>query len=306
MLRLCKMLILATALLLPSTGLSSEWEEETSVAESARSAAGKLASLLAPKLKREQASTIFLDIRGCDLKTIDGSWCSSFNVALEHELIKARIRFLPQDQQDVIRKAIATEEVYQHGSMQVDQAKAVKLGKQSAVMAFVSVLVTGNNSEVSISAKSINVTEGVITISELVSVKRRTDVYRPASTYFKGIAWIALSSAAAAGSIIQANKAQARASSDYARYQSSTDPTEVAKFRDKTQTDDNQVTTYQVVAGLAGLGILWGAYQLWLPGEAIAGYYSIDSAYTYPSNYGALVAVQIQPHGLGLCLTLDL
>lgn len=181
------------------------WVTADGASETAEALADGLAEQVVPKLKAGKMDVIFLDAQGCDVtekvSKSSGSkeadlkenietgkvWCQIFGDALESGLLSRGIKFLPASLRGDIRKEISNESLYQYGSMNIDETKAVALGKQKAFQAFVSVIVRRVDSKVykaSISVLSIR--EAAIVAKENTELQTIIIVPSPAK-YIAGV-----------------------------------------------------------------------------------------------------------------------
>lgn len=242
--------------------LGGEWVEISDVSESVGPASESLSKLLAERLKREKSRVIFVDFVNCNPGLVDATnWCEHFQSEVATYLIRQGLRFLPDRAKDEIRQKIADEQVYQHSSMQVDVTKAVELGQQKAFHAFVSVSAIGDGrGNIKLFASSINIKEGVVSISETVNVKFSHDVVRTWGAFFKGWMLMGAGIAGTGYGLYLAKLEKDKADAAYQAYKKATDPDEVVSKRKETEKHDQVGTLYQGAAIGGGLLALYGFY----------------------------------------------
>ena len=256
------------------------WTEVENAADGAVAAAEVLGKQLASRLLREQSRVIFLNLRECapNIGRGDDGWCGAFQSRLATHLVREGIRFLPEDSVTQIRAKIAQEQVYQHGSMQVDVTKAVQLGKQKAFQAFTTVRVIGDRSgDIHIESQSINIRDGVVSVSEAFAVRRRVDVSKTIGSYLKGSAYMMIGLGIAAGGIRYGMQEKSKADDTYAQYEATKDAAEASRLRQKTQEHDNSAT---IGYGVGAIGAIFAVYGMthWGSEEYQTSYYKVDTA----------------------------
>lgn len=258
--------VLALAFTLPTTSYADvetdTWIEIDVVSDSSAPAAEALAQELGKKLKAEKSKTIFLNVNKCEPGLAEASsWCSSFQSSLESFLVKQGLRFLPESAMTEIREKIAQEQVYQHNSMQVDVAKAVELGKQRAFQAFASVSVAGDGQgNIKLAASSVNIQEGVVTVSENVSLKIRQEQVRPWGVWFKG--WMLMGSglAGTAYGLYQADQSKQKSDDYYAEYKKADTADTATASRKKVEKQDKTTQLSNIGAGISATVALYGLF----------------------------------------------
>lgn len=239
-----------------------KWIEVDAASETTTPAAEALGQPLGKHLKAEGSKIIFLNIAQCDPGLTDtNNWCPNFQNSLETYLIHQGFRFLPEATKDDIRQKIAQEQVYQQNSMQVDTSKAVALGQQKAFNAFVTIAVSGDGKgNIRLSANSVNIKDGTVSISENANLKLQQETVRPWGVVFKGWMLMGGGLAVTGAGLYQANKSQQKSNDDYASYNKATTPDAATSARDKVSQDDKLVSLYQDVAIVGGVVGLYGLY----------------------------------------------
>jgi hypothetical protein len=252
------------------------WQEMERPTESAEQAANELAEPLAHKLKAEKVSMIFLDLKRCDSDRI---WCEAFSQTLDRQLVRSKILYLPEKEREEMRAKIAEEGLYQSSSMMVDVTKAVALGKQESVGAFVTVTIIGSETDKLVEARSVNIRTGAVTIGEAVRISSKTEGRRSFATYFKGIFGILGGSALLAASTKYAIDERGKADKAYDAYKISKNPEEISSLKRETKKHDNQVS-YGYAAGAVGLCIIWYNYAQLTNAENVVqrSYFEVDTA----------------------------
>ena len=250
-----------------------------SINASSSEAAQKLAKILATRLKGESSQVVFLNIVNCGAPSLveKNNWCHGFESTLTSRLVKDGIRFLPDAEKDEIRKKITDEQVYQQDSMQVDAQKVAVLGKQKAFKAFVSINITSDSTaQTQISASSVNIEQGVVSVSETVRINYSTGTYTPWTSSLKkysviggGLGLSAMLYSAALNEKQQSNKA-------YAKYKEATTADEATQYRNETQQHDSKKQVYEY-SSLVGIGLaIYGCFLE--TSTAVSTSYSIDVA----------------------------
>ena len=284
------------------------WISVDSLSETSTPSAEALSKKLSSKLKSEKSKVIFLDVRSCDVlshgnnrpapevstdleeeapqkrnlkaSNSDSPWCLSFQAALESSLIGQGIRFLPESSKNEIRQKISEEQVYQHNSMQVDVGKTVQMGKQSTLQAFVTVSVSdGGENVISILASSLNIKDGVVTISEKVTLKIKQTRDKTWGSVFKGLGIFGVGAGTTAACLINAGIEKKKSDAYFASYKAANTAEGATENRQRVEKHDNIATYYKVGAIVGGLITLYGIGHLYW-----GGVHETDTSYMLQAN----------------------
>ncbi len=232
------------------------------VNDSAIKSGEKLSEILASKLKAEGSRVVFINIASCSPpRVLNGAnWCKSFEASLNSNLIKSSIKFLPELQKDDVREKIASEQVYQHDSMQVDSTRAVELGKQKAFQAFVSVNVETDRNVTQIRASSVNIKESVVTISETMQVNYTNETYTPWSSRAKKWSIFALGIGVGTGCFIASNREKEKSDQAYADYKNAKSTDDATKYRGETERHGRIKGYYDIGIWTGAAIFVWGFF----------------------------------------------
>ena len=278
--------------------VTEQWIEVDSIEDSAEPIAQVLAGQIASKLRAEGTKIIFLNLAFCSAPAIKDTlpigfkytpdaqrdiqaesertklaWCQGFQTALERSLITGGIKFLPETARDSIRAALAAEAGYQHGSMQVDVTKAVELGKQQAFQAFVNVVVTdAGPGKAQANARSINVRDGVVNISEQARVTMKADSVRSTGVKVAAYSSMGIGLITALYGHAKVSSTNEQSKKDYRLYKAASSSEEAVSYREKVEDSDAKAKLAGAVAGL-GWGLFFGgAVYHWLSGDKQVSY----------------------------------
>ena len=182
--------------------------------------------------------------------------------------------------------------------MMVDVAKAVELGKQQAIQAFVAVTVIGSESERLVEAKSISIAKGVITISKGVRIEQKSEISKSTSSYLRGTLYTVAGLGLTVMAARKAIEEQDAADTGYAAYKATTVPSDASKLRKETKKHDNMVSVYYGLGAMALGTAIYGMFQFG-NGDYSSTYYKIDTA-----NQKAMPSFFVfsDPTGLGISL----
>ena len=238
------------------------WEELDSADHLADLMAQDLGKRISPLLTKQGSKVVYLNVTKCTVGTIvTDNWCSSFRTSLQNALIARNIRFLDESKQADIRAKIANEQVYQQTSQQVDVNQTVELGKQAGFQAYVNIeLVESEGKTVRASIESINITEGVVTISEQSRLSLRREESRTFGGWFWGLTNMAIGGAATAYGINVYYVEGDKADKAHARYKKATNAEDATKARKEAETEATKANA-GVTAAAVGLCLgLWGIH----------------------------------------------
>jgi hypothetical protein len=282
------------------------WVDIDAVGESAGPAAEALARAVGERLKAEGARVVFLGMSRCEPGLGDATeWCAGLQAGLESALVRQGFRFLPEASKDEVRQKIAAEQVYQQGSMQVDVGKAVELGKQKAIQAFTSVAAVGDgHGNIRISATSINIRDGVVTVSENVAVKIRQEQERAWGVWAKSTLLVGVGLTGVAVGLVQADKAKTKGDDYYTEYKKAGSADDATAARKKVEREDKLATVYQAEAVVGAALAAYGLYYF-VANRAEALSFKINvadrgSRAVTPSTWTFRPVVSDQGVGLGL------
>lgn len=239
------------------------WEQADSINDTAAPLGEALANEVAKRLLQSSSKIIFLNVKNCEApKGAEGSWCKNFTSELESRFIKAGLRFLAEGETSDVRKKIAEEQIYQQNSMQVDVSKAVELGKQKAFQAFVSVDVTADSSgTVTAHASSVDIKEGVVSVSEKTVMKVRSEAVRPWSVTLKSLGLMLLGGAGTALALVKADDAKKKGDAFFKEYNDAQNAGDATAARKKSEAQDGKVNTYYGVAAASACVAIYGYFK---------------------------------------------
>lgn len=249
------------------------WVDIDIASDSAGPAAETLAQALGAKLKTEKSKVLFLNVERCEPALTDAkAWCAAFQASLESFLVKQGLRFLPEAIKDELREKIAQEQVYQHNSMQVDVTKAVELGKQKAFHAFTTVSVSGEPGNIKLSASSVSIKDGVVTVSENETLKLKQEQVRPWGVWLKGWMLMGTGTAALGYGLYAAEQSQQKSDGYYAQYKKASTSDDATTARGKVEKQDRVTQAYNIGAGVGAAAALYGIYYYVKNNEASLSY----------------------------------
>lgn len=253
--------------------MGNGWQEFDGITDA--DAAGKeIAEKLAIALKKERSNTVILEQRPCPSAQ---NWCQSLSSSIERVLIAKGIQFLPEEQRNVIREKIAEEGLYQQSSELVDASKAVEIGKQEAVQAFVSISVSFDTEDkVMVEAQSIRVSSGTVTIKKSLRLTRKKELSTPLGNYFKGIMWAGIGLGVASVGFQQSRLYKKKSDDSYALYSQTKDPGEAKKYRSETEEYESRRNASGVVTGIGICISLYGLTRF-SADQSEQSYYRLDS-----------------------------
>ncbi len=192
-------------------------------------------------LLAEHTRVIFLDVRGCLIDAAESSRiCERFLSAFRLRIQKAGVRYLSESAAAGIRTKIASEQLYQHRSLNVDPRAAVALGEQQAFQAFVSLSLSGDMTRIVAEVQSTSIREGAVTLTEtLVSEQESADELSNGQIA-KGWGWLLGGASLALWSEKKASSSRECGDRAFARYKLAQDPNDaVSARRDVERSDRN-------------------------------------------------------------------
>lgn len=218
--------------------------------DAAKEAAEEIVDKLVPKLKKEGATVIFLDVGHC---LFDGIWCPVFTAEIERLFITEGLRYLPEDQRQNVRQKM-------NDAINYDLNKVIRLGQQIAVHAFVNISIRGDlRSGIVISGSSINTKEGLVTINESITLTAEKEIKSSRSI----LTWVNSTLIFGSGTAIATygflkSQSEMQAASDYQdRFKESKNPDEARKNKDAGTKHEEASFNFKSV-GI--LGLITAAY----------------------------------------------
>lgn len=260
-----RFVLIIGGLLAPSVDVRAESE-----AEMAEEAAEEIADELASKLKDEKSKVIFINLQECDPSiTGEKHWCKLFFSKMQSTLSGEKIRFLNESQSNAVRKKIVDEQLYQHGSKQVDVAKAVALGKQDAFHAFVSVSVDGSAelNSIQISVQSVKIKLAAISISLTRNIKYERSPSTSFGRVFKGLMVLGVGAAGLSRTMEIEKAHQDKADKAYLAYETASTEEDAVKFRKEVQTHDQKVDDLEPLKYFCLFTAVVGGFYMFSEGE---------------------------------------
>ena len=243
---------------------ADNWTKVEGELELAEQLAKKTVEVLIPKLRKEKSSVVFINFQTCYQPN---SWCDVFKSNLESAFISKGIKFLPEDKSSDIRTKIASENLYQHASLQVDVKKAVELGKQAAVHAFITLGIANDEVSIRATASSVSIKEGVVTISENIQMKVNRTTKRSIGAWLLGGTITAGGLYGAYYGHSNAAKQKKLADECYKKYQDAKTAEDATRERKDAEARDKEVIRFDNIAYLSWGVVLVGGWYLWTSGE---------------------------------------
>ena len=302
-------LALACNFLFLSTSGLCQWTEIGNAEGLSEIIAHDLAYKLVPRLNREGSKVVFLNLSKCSIGFIvSDSWCEVFKNELETALVSRGIVFLNEKDQKSVREKIALEQAYQMSSMQVDITKAVELGKQHAFQAYVNLDVFDAGSDkVRVAASSVNIRDGVTTISEKSSITVRKEKSRSMMTWVFGLGGLVIGTGVSAASYITGSNFDSQADKKYLEYKSATTPDQATQKRNELDSLTKKRDQEYTLSGIAATVAIAGGWYFMAAAKTVS-LYKFDLADGVPLTGGpdlGRTSIDIVPVGNGLGVALS-
>ena len=144
--------------------------------------------------------------------------------------------------------------------MNVEVSKAVELGKQKAFQAFVQVTISPTNDGTLIAASSVNIAEGVVSISEHAQIRYRSETVDRRTWRQSFIGWLLMGGGMAASgySAFHGQQEQAKANDAYSKYKAATEAEDATANREQVKRHDADASLFNAAALVFGAAAVYG------------------------------------------------
>ena len=208
---------------------------------------GSAAEVTSRGLLAEHTRVIFLDVRGCVVDAAESSRiCDRFLSAFRLRIQRAGIRYLSESAAAGIRDKIASEQLYQQRSLNVDPRAAVALGEQQAFQAFVSLSLSGDMTRLVAEVQSTSIREGAVTLTETLVSEQESADELSSGQIAKGWGGLLVGASLALWSAKKASASRDFGDRAFARYKIAENPDEAVAARREVEKSDR--STYAFTA----------------------------------------------------------